>query len=178
MNIINRSIVAAATLLALAPAGAAVAQEGEQRPEVLKKLVDCRAVADDGARLACYDAQVLALDTAEKDRQVIVVDREQVREARRGLFGLTLPNLAIFDGPDEDKESFAEIETTIKSARENARGRWTFVLEDGARWVQLDSRELPVHPRAGHPIRIRQAAMGSYLANVNNQIAIRVRREN
>ena len=33
-----------------------------------------------------------------------------------------------------------------------------------------------VRPAPGQPIRIRRAAMGSYLANVNNQIAIRVRR--
>lgn len=180
MTNIIRPIGAAAILLSIMSTGAA-AQDGEKRPEIYTRLIDCRSVADPAARLACYDAQVAALDQAEKDRQLIIVDRAQVREARRGLFGLTLPRLSIFGDGDRERaeaEEFTSIETTIKSARTDGRGRWNIILEDGARWVQVDSRELSIDPRAGHKIQIRQAALGSFLANVSGQTAIRVRRVN
>ena len=98
--------------------------------------------------------------------------------ARRTLFGLSVPDLGIFGGGDGDEEGVSRVETTIASAGRNPDGRWTFRLADGARWVQADSRELGRDPAAGQPIAIRKAAMGSFLANVNKQIAIRVRRVN
>ena len=69
-----------------------------------------------------------------------------------------------------------QIESTIRGLRQDPYGKYTFTLEDGARWVQIDTREMRATPRLGQPIRIRRAMMGSYLANVNDQIAIRVRR--
>ena len=52
------------------------------------------------------------------------------------------------------------------------------VLDDGARWVQNDTATLRFDAKAGDPIRIRKAVMGSYLARINNQTAIRMMREN
>ena len=91
------------------------------------------------------------------------------------LFGLALPDLGLF-GDDNEEEGVSEIQSTVHSATQNALGKWIIRLEDGARWIQIDSRELARDPRPGLPVRIRRAAMGSYLANVDNQIAIRVRR--
>ena len=108
----------------------------------------------------------------------MVVDRAQIRTARRSLFGLTLPRLNIFgNGDSEDDEAFTTLETTIDGVFRARPGNWGVILKDGARWVQIDSRSIRA-PRPGQPIRIRQAAMGSYLANINNQTAVRMRREN
>jgi hypothetical protein len=107
------------------------------------------------------------------------MDRQQVRKTRRSLFGLALPDLGVF-GDSDNRDGDSAIETTIRSVRQGPDGKWLFDLAEGGRWVQLDSREFIVDPAAGQPIRIRRAAMGSYLANVNKQvnpnIAIRVRR--
>lgn len=167
---------------ALAPAALAapaLAQETpQQRPEALTRVLSCRALQSAEERLACYDREVAAFETAEATNQVVVMDRQQVRRTRRTLFGLTLPDLGVFgDNNDDPEEAVAELQTTIRSAAQNANSKWVVILEDGARWVQIDSRNLAREPRAGMPIRIRRAAMGSYLANIDGQIAIRVRRE-
>ena len=59
--------------------GTAQAQQTvpQARPELLTRLVDCRSIADGGQRLACYDAAASAFDTAEKQGDVVVIDREQ-----------------------------------------------------------------------------------------------------
>lgn len=173
---------AAAFLALLFLAGAAPPEQArEARPDLFRKLVDCRAIADPAARLACYDDRVAALDAAEAKQDVVVVDRGQIRKARRSLFGLSLPKLNIFGGGREDEageEGFSQIESTIQSARRNRDGKWVLILKDGERWVQVDNRSLLPDPVAGQPIRIRRAALGSYLANVGKQAAIRMRREN
>ena len=163
--------------LALAASPAAAQERDQPRSPALTRLVDCRALAGAEERLACYDREVAELDAAEARKDVVVVDREQLRKTRRTLFGLTLPNLSIFGDDSPDQEGFQKIEAKIKSVSQTPYGKWIFELEDGARWVQTDSRELNVWPKPGHDIAIRRAAMGSYLANVNKQIAIRVRRE-
>jgi hypothetical protein len=173
-----RIFTVSAALFAAAAAPAAAQPPEAERPEALTRLVGCRAVQSEAERLACYDREVAAFEAAEQSRQLVVMDRQQVRRTRRSLFGLVLPDLDIFgdDNPDEE-EGVSALETTLRSARQDAFGKWVLVLEDGARWHQIDSRELAREPRAGHPIRIRRAAMGSYLANIDGQIAIRVRRQ-
>jgi hypothetical protein len=170
---------AAAALLCLAPAADAQrANQREERPAVLSRVVQCRAIAAEAERLACYDREVAAMDQAASAGELVAMDRNQIRRTRRSLFGLTVPNLGVFGDDNEDEEEASRIESTIRSASMNGNGRWVIELADGARWIQADSRGLNFPPRAGQPIRIRRAAMGSYLANVNNQTAIRVRRIN
>lgn len=172
----------ALVLLCLAPAPLAAqsAPPGQTArpnlPAAFTRAVACRQVAEPQERLACYDREVAALATAEAASEIRVVDRQEIRRTRTSLFGLTLPDLNIFGGDRDDPMN--EINGTIRSATQLSDGKWAFTLEDGARWVQIDGRELSAYPRAGHPIRIRRAAMGSFLANVNRQTAIRVRRSN
>lgn len=167
-------------MLAALPTAANAQPRGENHleapPATFVRAMQCRTVADPQERLACYDREVAALAEAERTSQIRVVDRQQIRRARRSLFGITLPDLNIFGG-DEDEGS-SEINTTIRSATQTADRRWLFVLEDGARWLQLDNIRITPDPRPGHTIRIRRAAMGSFLANVNRQRAVRVRRQN
>ncbi|WP_017666830.1 hypothetical protein [Sandarakinorhabdus sp. AAP62] len=178
-------IAATAALLIAAPALAADKPKNAP-PAVVQKLLDCRALTDSAARLACLDAGVAALAAAVEKRDVVVADREEVKKARRGLFGIALPNLNLFGGgkDDGDKESsdetgaLKEIEAVVKSARPGANGNWRFVLDDDSVWVQTDGRIFPRDPRAGMKIRIRRAAAGTFLANVDGQIAVRVRRLN
>lgn len=164
------------------PLAASAADAPSDRPEIFKKLVDCRSIAENVQRLACYDAQVAALDDATMRQEVVVVDKAQISKARKTLFGLSLPSLSIFggnDGKNAEENDVREIESTIKSAS-LIRGmdRWVFILDDGARWVQTEGKALSRYPKPGMPIRIRKAAMGSFMANVDGQTAIRVRREN
>lgn len=170
----GRILVVAGMLVVAAPG---LAQEVDRsRPQALKRLTDCRSIDGQAERLACYDREVAAVEAAEARKDLVVVDREQLRNTRRTLFGLSLPNLSLFSDDSPDQEEASRIESRIKTVWQLPDGRWTFVLEDGAKWVQNDSRQLALDPKPGQPISIRKAAIGSYLANVNKQIAIRVRR--
>lgn len=171
-------VFAAATLLLiaapLASSAAAAKREMPPVPAQFNRVVACSAITDPGQRLACFDKEVAAMSEAQRKGDFVAVDRSQIRKTRRSLFGLALPDLGVF-GDDSD-EAASAIETTLKRVSQTPDGRWIFELAEGGRWLQLDSREFIVDPAPGHPIRIRRAAMGSYLANVNKQIAVRVRR--
>ncbi len=173
-----------ASLLVGLPAAAALAQSGapsRQRPELFEALVRCRAIADDAARLQCFDAAAAALQQAAERREVVVVDRAQVRESRRRLFGLALPRLPIFGGGDDDEEEADEItslEGVVASASQNGNGQWIVRLEnEGGTWSQVDNNPLALRPRPGQPVVINRGALGSYMMRVNRQPGIRVRRQ-
>jgi hypothetical protein len=151
-------------------------------PAVVKKLLDCRAITDAAQRLACLDAGTAALADAVEKRDVLVADRDQVKKARRSLFGITLPSFTLFgSGKEEGEETdeqgaITQIEANITSARAGAGNNWRFVLDDGSVWMQTDGRIFPRDPKPGMKIRIRRGAVGTFLANVDGQIAVRVRR--
>ena len=73
-------------------------------------------------------------------------------------------------------EALTEIEATITAARPSRTAGWRFVLDDGSTWLQTDAIGFRRDPKPGMKIRIRRAAMGSYLANVEGQLAVRVKR--
>jgi hypothetical protein len=179
MKLFGPSFVMAVLWVHCAPAAAADPVP-RARPEVFDRLLACRSVSDASARLACYDEKVAAIDAAAGKDELVVVDRTQIRKARRSLFGLTLPNLGIFGDGGQDKregEGFTEIESTISRAYYRDY-RWNVILDDGARWVQIDGKTLVRDPKAGQKIRIRKAALSSFLANIDGQTAIKMRREN
>ena len=174
-----RLVIPAALLCCLAVAASAQRPRAQaERPQALSRVVQCRTIASQDERLACYDREVAAMEAAEASGQLVAMDRQQIRRTRRSLFGLSLPDLGIFGDDNDDEDEASRIESTVRSATQNANGKWIIELADGARWLQTDSRNLNFPPRPGQPIRIRRAAMGSYLANVNNQTAIRMRRIN
>ena len=142
-----------------------------QTPATYQAVLDCKPIADPSARLACYDQKVATLAAAVRDRQLVIADRESIREARRGLFGLRLPQLKLFGG-DGDAEEVQQIESTITAVRSASDGMPIFVLADESRWKQTDGRTL--FAKAGGKIRVRRTAMGGYMANVDGQTAVRV----
>lgn len=168
-------VLAGASLLAFA-ATSAQAQEAE-RAQVLDQLAACRPVTDPAQRLACYDAAAAALDEAERSGEVVVLDREQMNETRRGLFGFALPNMDLFNrGEGVVVEEIDNVEYVVRTAREFRDDEWVFTMEDGSVWRQIDGR-MWGRPRAGETAVVRRAALGSFLMNVGDAPAIRVRRE-
>ena len=167
--------VALAATTAGAPAFAQTSP-GATRPEALDRVVACRQITAAEARLACYDGAVAQFDTAQQQGDVVVVDRAQVREARRQLFGFQLPAVTLFD-QGEKPESLEAIETTLVRGSQSGDNRWTFTLGDQSVWRQVDSERVTFRNREGEPVRIRRAALGSFLMTVGNSRAVRVRRQ-
>lgn len=176
-------------LLALAAGGAllttpATAQEAQASGGIVARVYACRAISDAAERLACFDREVAALETAQSNNDVRIVDREQVRQARRGLFGLSLPSLgSIFGGDGDEDEGEAQveeegitfIESRITSIGGSAAGRRLLVLENGQQWEQIEPHRGRA-PIAGAPITIRRGILGSYIATVEGRGTLRVMR--
>lgn len=173
MHIPSRALLAAGAALALTAAAAGAG--AEERPAMLKSLMDCKTKTDSAERLACYDAAVGALDVAEQKGDIVVVDREQAKAVRRQAFGFTLPSLAMFER-GEKTEDLDNVSLAIERAYRGGDGKWTFELEGGAVWAQNDNEALFREPKKGAKVDIRKASMGSYFMNVDGQRAIRARR--
>lgn len=176
-----RSYVAAAGIALSLCAGAAIAREAQPQgtPKAIADIYACRSITDAAQRLACFDSAAGVLAKAESDKEIVFADRAQMREARKGLFGFSLPKLKLFgnDGDSaEEPEEFQTLSSTIARTGQYKPGRWFFVLPDGARWQQIDTQEVIVEPKAGEPIVIRKAALGSYMAKVSGRNALRVNR--
>ena len=145
----------------------------------LKPIFECRALPDATARLACYDSKVAQLEADTSAKKVTIVSQDEIKQARRSLFGFSLPRLSLLDGKAKsDEPDVTEISSKIKQAFQRGDGQWTLVLEDGARWAQTDGMPLRFDAKPGDTVVIRRAALGSYLARIGGQTAIRMQREN
>lgn len=173
MSRVANSLIGIA-VLGLAAAVPASAQEIPKTatPKLFEDVVNCRAIQDSAERLACYDRGVAALDTAQKSNELYVADKAAMKEARRGLFGFSLPKLKIFG--DQDLGELDELETTIAAVSSGQRG-YIFTLADGARWMQTDKKYMD-RPKIGAKIRIKKAALGSYMANIEKRTGFRIER--
>lgn len=165
----------AATFVAL-PADA---QQRDASARVLDSFVACRSIADSTSRLACFDRATATLEASVKANDVRIVDRADIRKARRSLFGLSVPTLAVLgEGPGESKrDAFTEITATVAAARPSRNGRIDITLsgDDAAVWEATDP--MPFPPKAGAEIRIRKGMMGGFFMNVGGRSyrAIRLR---
>lgn len=144
-------------------------------PKIFTDVTDCRGIADNALRLACYDRTVSALATAQQAKDLYVADKETMRETRKGLFGFNLPRVKLFEN-DDLGDDVKSIETTIKSVGMGSKG-YIFVLEDGARWAQTDSAYMD-KPKPGAKIRIRRAALGSFMGSIDGKVGFRIERLN
>lgn len=155
----------------------AVAAGAKPRVAQLQAVVDCRKLTDPTERLACYDGATAKLEAAEKAGEVVVVDREQVREAQRSAFGFNFRMPTIFSGDSAKGERMESLESTAAEVRQLA-GKWVIILPDGAIWKQTDNEPVGRPPKKGSKISIRQGAVGSYFLSVDGQRSFRAKRDN
>jgi hypothetical protein len=166
--------IALLALVALAtPAAAQPKAQGGA--EIIQRLADCRTMRDDAAQLLCYRQATDALVRAEAAGDLVVVDREDARKVRRQAFGLSLPSLSLFDKGESDPE-LSTLVGQVRTARQDATGRWILQLDGGATWTQVDTTPLRRSPQAGMPVVITKAALGSYKMKVGDQHAVRAKR--
>jgi hypothetical protein len=169
-------VISAAFVTALSGAAEAKPKPPTTAPAV-QAVVDCRGIADSAQRLACYDAATDALTKAQSSGDLVTLDRQQRQAVRRQAFGFTLPSLSMFD-VGEKGEGVDKLDATLASARQDAQGHWTFVMQDGAVWREIDDEFLSRDPHPGSAIVITRAMMGSYMLSVDKQPGVRVHRDN
>lgn len=172
-------------------AAAAAAPAASTAAVVIQRMIACHAKTDDKDRLACYDAAVSDLISSVQTTSpgggepstpakplggdVLVIDREQVRAARRQAFGFDLSALSVFDRGDKP-EVIDKVSTTVERAYLQGDGHWLLDMTDGAEWVQTDEEKMWKAPAKGSKAEIRKASMGSYFINIDGQRAIRAKR--
>ncbi len=144
-------------------------------PKIFTDVIQCRTITDNAERLACFDRSVGTLASAQANKEVYVADKEAMREARKGLFGFSLPKMKIFSDDDMEQE-VDSIESTIVASVPSKNG-YIFTLKDGARWMQTDGAYMD-KPKPGSTIRIKRAALGSYFGTINKNPGVRVERLN
>jgi hypothetical protein len=148
------------------------------RPEAFEALVRCRSIQDEAQRLRCFDQAAANLEEAADKRELVVVDRKQMRETKRSLFGLDIPNLNPFgSGPEDEEEEIKSVEGVVASAYQDGARRWVVTLEDGSTWAQTDNNMVAIRPKKGHKVKINKAALGSYMMRLNGQPAVRAKRQ-
>lgn len=159
--------------LGAAPLGAQDNASVDQ-PDYVENLKACQTLTDDMARLACFDSAVGAILAANESGDVQVIDKEDVRETRRSLFGFSLPNIGLFGGGDDEEDT--RFETTIASVRYIGRNSARFTTEEGAVW---ELNNIPARLRtikAGDPVEFRKASLGYFFVRIAGQTGIKGRR--
>ena len=159
-----KRLVAFVLLAGAVPSIAAVPRAKDVAAAVLTELTSCKAIADNAARLACFDAATSKLAAATASGDVRIIDREDIRQTRRSLFGFELPKVAFFKGDDTAADTPSEIDTVIKSVAPSEFGRFAITMDDGAVWRTTEP--LPRDPRVGMPVHLKRGALGNYFMRV------------
>src|SRR3954453_13434020 len=169
-----RVIISLAIGVAVA-AGPAAAKAPPPISPLVNALEQCRQIVDSAQRLACYDRAAPALVAASRSGEVSVVDRGQLRQARRSLFGFSMPKLPFFAGDQSAGDTPDQIDTTIKSVGDLGLGKYRIVVTEGdAVWETTD--ESNHEPRSGEKIVIRRGSLGSYFLRIAGNSGVKGRR--
>ena len=157
-------------------ASPASAQDVPPPSPLVSALAACRAISDEGARLACYDKASEALTGAAARGDIAVVDREQARKVRRSLFGFAVPSFPFFAHKDDKEEEPKNITSTLRGFSSIGDGRYRVVIADGdAVWETTESASFR-DPKQGEKVSIESGLMGSYFMQVGKQRWVRARR--
>lgn len=157
----------------------AVAQALPQSATHVEALKACKAIADSEQRLACYDQSVGAIIAATDQGEVRIVDKEDVEQARRGLFGFSIPSLKIF-GDDSDGrsgETADMLQSTITEVAYLRSGAINFRIAEGdAVWQISNPPQRLRTVKKGDPVEFKKAALGTYFIRIDGQLGVKGKR--
>lgn len=156
---------------------AAMAKDPPRQSPLVGALQACQAITDAGQRLACYDREAGALLAATSKGDVAVVDKSEVRKARKSLFGFGMPKIPFFSGDDTADVASETLESTVKSANGIGYGKFRMVIAEGnAVWETTESYGTMREPRAGDKIVIKRGPLGSYMIRIGSNRGVKGRR--
>lgn len=173
MTASTRLLLATSALLAFSTAGSA------QTPpsRYLSAISACRSIADDAARLTCFDREAATLVAATQSGQISIVDRAEVRAVRRSLFGFSLPRLGIFERNDKSEPELKELMSEVVRAASIGGGKFRFVIADQkAVWETTEATLTGRLPQPGDKVHIKKGSLGSYFIRLGSQSWVKGRR--
>lgn len=136
-------------------AGLLVALAATGAPGQVTGPAACRAIADDAARLRCYDAAVATATPAQPPVATAPGLRAEDLFGQPGEAARTTATreLGLPDPPS--------LEAGVAATARNAAGKLVITLDNGQVWSQVDTTVLQL--AAGDRVVIRKSALGSYL---------------
>lgn len=150
----------------------AQSQEVVHAPSMVA-LARCRTLIDPMTRLACFDRSVAALDSAEAVDKGVVIDQSKISRARNLMQRGARANTSFEEGRNP-----SQIELTLAAASVDDAGQWTFQLNDGTRWKQIDDNIIARRPRTRDKVILKRAALGSFRLSVGGRPGVKVRLQN
>jgi hypothetical protein len=168
-----------AATVALVVAGGATAKDRDppRKSPLVNALAACRQITDPGQRLACFDKASGELLAATDKGDVSVVDRSQLRQARRSLFGFNMPRLPFFPGDKSADDVADKLVSKVAAVRDLGHNRYAVRLADGnAVWETLESYGAFHTPKVGEPVEINRGPLGSYILRFGRQRGVKGRR--
>jgi len=167
--------VSLAALAALSTA--TLAKDPPKTSPLVSALQACRAVTDPTERLACYDKEAGALLDATQKGDIAVVDKSEVRKARKSLFGFSMPKIPFFSGDDTADAVSDTLESTVKTANGIGYGKFRIIIAEGnAVWETTETYATMHDPRAGDKIVIKRGSLGSYLLKIGSNRSVKGKR--
>jgi len=153
MSIAHYAVAAAmmAVVLHAEPARA------DDRPKSVAALGECRKITDSSARLACYDKATEVFEASINAKDIVVIERAELRQKKKRGFGLAFTEGTILGNAAEPeaKELVAKV-TGIAIA-----GRFIqYTLDSGAVWQTAEA--LFNQPQLNSTVTIKRAALGSF----------------
>ena len=165
---------AAVALLGSAAVAAPRSAPNTGMPATVRQLLDCRALTDSAQRLACYDKQATTIDQQIASKELVVIDKARANQARRSLFGFSVPIFGgLFGGGEDDVK---QIEGTVAGVSYNAEGGYVLKLADGSIWTQVDGASLGLAPRRGEKVTVKRGLMGSFYVEFGKQPGFKAKR--
>ncbi len=143
-------------------------------PAAVQNILSCRSVADSAQRLACYDKAAQNFADAMGKKEVVVLDKARANEARRSLFGFSIPNFGALLGGGGDEIS--QIESNVTDVVENGDGSFVLKLADGSTWQQIDDTPVALPPRRGDKVVVKRGALGAYFVKLGSQPGFKAKR--
>ena len=146
-------------------------------PQAFVDLLDCRKIVDPQVRLTCYDSKTAIVVEATQKHDIVVTDRAEIRQAKRGMFGFAIPTSRLFGGGDDDKgDELNRLDSTVASARHSRDGGWVVSLAIGGTWEQTDGKALALAPKVGQKVAVTKGALGSFFVSIDGQTPVKMRR--
>lgn len=149
--------------------------QGRQPPAAFADVLACRAISVETERLTCFDRSIAALEEARQRRQLAVIDTEEVREARRSVFGLPLPRLRILEGDGGDIEAPEAFTGTIRSVQKVRGDRWVVQIDEAV-WQTTESGYFQVPPRVGQQATVTKGVLGSFRLSIEGRTGLKATR--
>lgn len=168
-----------AAIVALVVAGSAAAKDKDppRKSPLINAISACRQIQDPTQRLACFDKASGELIAATEKGDVSVVDRADLRQARRSLFGFAMPRLPFFSGDKSADDVTDKLVSKVTAVKEMPYNRVVVRIADGAAlWETLESYGSFHTPKVGDSVEINRGPLGSFILRFGRQRGVKGRR--